>query len=34
MNSQENLIIIKEIFWDIRKQMLEISYTLNLGHLL
>ncbi len=31
MNSQEKLIIIEEIFMDISKQMLETSYTLNLG---
>jgi hypothetical protein len=34
VNSQEKLIIIKEIFLDIGKQMLETSYTLNLGQLL
>ncbi len=28
------LILIKEIFQDINRQMLEISYTLNLGQLL
>ncbi len=33
MNSQGKLITIKEIFLDIGKQMLEISYTLNLGQL-
>jgi hypothetical protein len=33
MNSQEKLITIKEIFLDIDKQMLETSYTLNLGQL-
>ncbi len=32
--SQEKLIIVKEIFQDISKQMLETSYTLNLGQLL
>ncbi len=31
MKSQGKLIIVKEIFLDISKQMLEISYTLNLG---
>jgi hypothetical protein len=31
VNSQEKLIIVKEIFVDISKQMLKISYTLNLG---
>ncbi len=34
MNSQENLIIVEEIFQDINKQMLETSYSLNLGQLL
>jgi hypothetical protein len=34
MNSQEKLIIIKEMFLGIGKQMLQSSYTLNLGHLL
>ncbi len=34
MNSQGELITIKEIFLDIGKQMLEINYTLNLGQLL
>jgi hypothetical protein len=34
VNSQEKLIAIKEIFLDIRKQMLETNYTLNLGQLL
>jgi hypothetical protein len=29
--SQENLIIIKEIFQDISQQMLETSYTLKFG---
>jgi hypothetical protein len=33
-NSQEKLIIVKEIFLDIGKQMLETSYTLSLGQLL
>jgi hypothetical protein len=33
MNSQRKLITIEEIFLDISKQMLETSYTLNLGHL-
>jgi hypothetical protein len=33
VNSQENLIIVGEIFQDISKQMLEINYILNLGHL-
>jgi hypothetical protein len=32
--SQSELISIKEIFQDINKHMLEISYTLNLGQLL
>jgi hypothetical protein len=32
--SQENLIIIKEIFQDISQQMLETSYTLKFGWLL
>ncbi len=31
MNSQEKLNIIEKIFLDIVKQMLETSYTLNLG---
>ncbi len=31
--SRGKLIIVKEIFLDIRKQMLETSYTLNLGQL-
>jgi hypothetical protein len=31
MNLQEKLIIIKESFLDIRKQMLKTSYILNLG---
>jgi hypothetical protein len=31
VNSQGKLIIIKEIFMDISKQMLETSYTSNLG---
>jgi hypothetical protein len=31
VNSQRKLIIIKEIFLDIGKQMLEKIYTLNLG---
>ncbi len=31
VNSQGKLIIVKEIFLDIGKQMLKISYTLNLG---
>jgi malate synthase len=30
VNSQEKLIIVKEIFLKINKQMLETSYTLNL----
>ncbi len=34
MNSQEKLITIEGIFLDIDKQMLETSYTLNLGQLL
>jgi dsDNA-specific endonuclease/ATPase MutS2 len=34
VNSQEKLITLEEIFLDIGKQMLETSYTLNLGHLL
>jgi hypothetical protein len=35
VNSQEKLIIVKEIFLDIGKHMLETSnYTLNLGQLL
>jgi hypothetical protein len=34
MNSQEKMITIKENFLDIGIQMLETSYTLNLGHLL
>jgi hypothetical protein len=33
MNSQEKLIIVKEIFLDIGKQMLKTSYTLSLGQL-
>jgi hypothetical protein len=33
MNSQKKLITIKGIFLDIGKQMLETSYTLNLGQL-
>jgi hypothetical protein len=33
MNSQENLIIIEEIFLDIGNQMLKTNYTLNLGQL-
>ncbi len=33
-NSQENLIIIEEIFWGIGKQILETNYSLNLGKLL
>ncbi len=33
MNSQEKLNMIEEIFLDIGKQMLETSYTLNLGQL-
>ncbi len=33
MNSQEILIIVKTIFQDISKQMLETSYVLNLGQL-
>ncbi len=31
VNSLENLVIVKEFFLDIGKQMLETSYTLNLG---
>jgi hypothetical protein len=31
VNPQEKLIIIKDIFLNIGKQMLEISSTLNLG---
>jgi hypothetical protein len=31
--SQENLIIIEEIFQDINEQMLKTSYILNLGQL-
>ncbi len=34
MNSQEKLITIKKKIQDINKQMLETSYTLNLGQLL
>jgi hypothetical protein len=34
VNSHEKLIIIKEIFLDIGKQMLKTSYTLNMGQLL
>jgi hypothetical protein len=34
VNSQGKLITIKHIFLDINKQMLETSYTLNLGQLL
>jgi hypothetical protein len=34
MNSQGKLITLEEIFLDIGKQMLETSYTLNLGQLL
>jgi hypothetical protein len=34
MNSQEKMIIIKEIFLGIGKQILETNYTLNLGKLL
>jgi hypothetical protein len=34
VNLQEKLITIKEIFLDISKQMLKISYTSSLGHLL
>ncbi len=34
MNSYEKLITIEEIFLDISKQMLEISYTLNFGQLI
>jgi hypothetical protein len=33
MHSQDKLIIIEEIFWDISKQMLKTSYTLSLGQL-
>ncbi len=33
VNSQEKLIIVEEIFLNIGKQMLETSYTLNLGQL-
>jgi len=32
--SQNKLISVKEIFLDISRQMLETSYTLNLGQLL
>ncbi len=31
MNSQDKLIIVKEIFLDIGKQMLKTSYTFELG---
>jgi len=31
VNSLENLVIVKEFFLDIGKQMLETNYTLNLG---
>jgi hypothetical protein len=34
MNSQGKLITLEEFFLDIGKQMLETSYTLNLGQLL
>ncbi len=34
VNSQEKLITVEEIFLEISKQMLETSYTLNLGQLL
>jgi hypothetical protein len=34
VNSQAKLIIVEDIFLDIGKQMLETSYTLNLGQLL
>jgi len=34
VNSQGKLIIIKEIFLDTGKHMLETNYTLNLGQLL
>jgi hypothetical protein len=34
VNSQKKLIIVEEMFLDIGKQMLETSYTLNLGQLL
>jgi hypothetical protein len=34
MNSQRKLIIVKEFFLDISKQMLEISYILNFKQLL
>jgi hypothetical protein len=34
VNSQGKLIIVEEIFLDIGKQILETSYTLNLGQLL
>jgi hypothetical protein len=33
MNSQEKLNIVKNFFLNIGKQMLETSYTLNLGQL-
>ncbi len=34
VNSQEKLIIVKKIFLNINRQMLEISYILSLGQLL
>jgi hypothetical protein len=34
VNSQKKMITIEEIFLDIGKHMLELSYTLNLGQLL
>jgi hypothetical protein len=34
VNSQMKLIIVKKIFLDIGKQMLETCYTLSLGKLL
>jgi hypothetical protein len=34
MNSQENLITIKENFLDIGKKMFKIIYIFNLGQLL
>ncbi len=34
MVSQNKLILIKEIFQDINRQMLESNYTVNLGQLL
>jgi hypothetical protein len=34
VNSQKKLITVEEVFLNINKQMLETSYTLNLGQLL